>query len=127
MADVICPNCNESYHETSDQYRPDKAPHGGMFRLKEQYREMGWDSFVEDDASIQDNLFCPGCGGLYCEKGKVRVIGWFDQKISEINRLMAEYNPDLPEADDGKSPCPYCGERFKPSGLHFHIKAKHSA
>lgn len=102
MADVICPNCNGSYHETTDKYDPALPPNGTMFRLKDQYREFGWDSFIEDDSSIADNLFCPDCGGLYCENGKVRV-------------------------SDDRVPCPHCGERFKLSGMHFHIKAKHSA
>lgn len=75
--DVICPSCNESFHETTEEYLPDVSPNGKMFRLKDKYRENGWLSFVEDESSVGDELYCPECGGQYREgpEGRVRVLG----------------------------------------------------
>ncbi len=73
--DVICPNCNEVFHETTAEFNPDVNPNGSMLRLKDRYRADGWDSFVEDSSSIQDELCCPSCGGQYIEghPGRLRT------------------------------------------------------
>jgi hypothetical protein len=129
MADVQCPSCNECFHETTDKYHPSKSPNGTMFRLKDKYRDYGWDGFIEDESSIQDSLCCPECGGNYCEYGKVRVLGWIDPAIAEAEKSFEEYEPELPEAkeDDhkGKAQCPHCGEWFAKKGLPAHIRFKH--
>lgn len=75
MADIICPSCNGRYHETTDRYSGKLPPNGSMFRLKQQYRENGWEGFPEHDGTIGENLICPDCGNQYPEgpTGKVRV------------------------------------------------------
>jgi len=73
MVDVICPHCNERYHETTEAYRSDVPPNGSMFRLKAQYRDNGWMGFPEHDGTIEENVCCPECGGSYIEGGKVRL------------------------------------------------------
>jgi uncharacterized protein YbaR (Trm112 family) len=75
MADVICPYCNERFHETTERYNPNIYPNGSMFRLKEKYRDNGWEGFPEHEGTIDENLCCPDCAGKYPEgvDGKVRV------------------------------------------------------
>jgi len=73
MADVICPHCNERYHETAEAYRPDVSPNGSMFRLKKKYADNGWQGFPEHDYIIGENLCCPDCQGSYVEVGMVRI------------------------------------------------------
>ncbi|HBA73466.1 MAG TPA: hypothetical protein DCZ63_15125 [Geobacter sp.] len=86
MADVICPNCNERFHSTTDRYNPDLPPNGSMFRLKQQYVENGWSSFIEDESTIQDNLICPECGGSYREGNPARVRIDAEQYADEMGR-----------------------------------------
>lgn len=69
MADVICPSCGGIYHETTEHFDPDFPAHGGMFRLKEKYRDWGWDSFPADAAIRFADLECPQCGGCYVDPG----------------------------------------------------------
>lgn len=145
MADIICPSCNERYHETTAKYRPDASPNGSMFRLKDKYRENGWSSFIEDESSIGDNLTCPDCGGSYCEGNSGRVRVDKDQYIAEllaetknlqeqldterqwVEQMAENYKQESAggKTEAEKVPCPHCGEMFKPSGMHFHIKSKH--
>lgn len=86
MADVICISCAGRYHETTERYNPDLPPNGSMFRLKQQYVENGWSSFVEDESTIQDNLICPECGGSYREGNPARVRVDQAQYADEIGR-----------------------------------------
>jgi len=83
MADVICPHCNERPHTTTERYNPDIPPNGSMFKLKPKYVENGWNSFIEDDSTIQDNLICPECGGQYREGNQARVRVDQDQYAAE--------------------------------------------
>jgi len=66
MALVICQNgCHGVYLETTEQFDPDKTPHGGMFRLVEPYKGNGWSSFPEHEGVTGAALECPDCGAPY--------------------------------------------------------------
>lgn len=117
MANVLCPNCGESYHETTDAYSPGVPTTGNMLRLKKDYSDNGWTSFPEHEGMKFGDLECPGCGGQYSVDGRVRVdmeqwgkeyIAAFkkapgsvvitaeDRKKYEMDTLLAEYDPEVP-------------------------------
>ena len=73
MANVICPNCAESYHTTTDAYRPGEVTTGNMLTLKKQYVDNGWTSFPEHEGMRFADLYCPGCGGALSSDGRVRI------------------------------------------------------
>jgi len=73
MANVICPNCAESYHTTTDAYRPGEVTTGNMLTLKKQYVDNGWTSFPEHEGMKFADLYCPGCGGALSSDGRVRI------------------------------------------------------
>lgn len=92
MADVICPQCGERYHETTDDFVFGSVATGNMFRLKQFYVDNGWDSFPQLDVISFGDLECPGCGGSYVTiGGKVKI----DMAQYEAE-LFAEYDPELP-------------------------------
>lgn len=93
LADIICPFCNERFHETTEAYRPDVPPNGSMFRLKQKFADNGWQGFPEHDYIIGENICCPDCGGCYIEGGKVRV----DHR-QYIVELFGEHNPGVSTA-----------------------------
>jgi len=87
MADVICKWCGDRFHETTDAYRPGVVTTGNMLKLKPYYAENGWDSFPEQ-AHIQfGDIYCPGCGGLYSDNGRVTV---------DDEQYAAESKKDVP-------------------------------
>jgi len=63
--DVRCKQCGGVYHETTEQFTMERAPHGGMFRLKAQFVENGWFSFPEHVGVTGDAIECPNCGAPY--------------------------------------------------------------
>lgn len=71
--DVICPGCGQSYHETTDVYDPDKYANAAMLRLKQRYREWGWEEMIADPHSGYGCLVCPDCGGALAPSGKLRI------------------------------------------------------
>jgi hypothetical protein len=83
MADVICPNCGGRHHETTAEYKPGVITTGKMLRLKQFYRENGWDSFPEQEHIQFGDIFCPGCDGLYSDTGRVQIDQ--DQYLQELS------------------------------------------
>jgi Zn-finger nucleic acid-binding protein len=79
--DVVCPQCRGVYVETNDAdgvltfddgltvsnprvraYDPERITTGNMLRLKQKYRELGWECFQHDSGTTRDALECPSCG-----------------------------------------------------------------
>lgn len=77
VKDFSCPVCSGAYHEQTELFDAEKPLHGAMFRLKQDYVEMAWDRFEEDESTLGDNLICPGCGNCYADSmtGIVRAHG----------------------------------------------------
>ena len=96
MPDIICRNCSGRYHETTDQFDPNKSPHGGMFRLKDKYKANGWEAFPEHSGVTGDAIECPDCGGPYQDiTNRVKVDApEMDEAEAQLLRL----------ADEGKTP-----------------------
>lgn len=91
MADVICPQCFGRYHETTSEYRPGVSTTGNMLRLKQVYKDNGWDSFPEGDWVSHGDLCCPECQGSYAAYGEVLVDQ--EQYAAEIE-LKGKYLDD---------------------------------
>jgi hypothetical protein len=72
---VVCPNCGESYHETTNAYRKTKIAHPGMLRLVEPYLSWGWETPPPDPSAGYGALTCPGCGAALAPSGKLKVEG----------------------------------------------------
>ncbi len=71
--DVICPQCRESYHETTDTYTPDTLAEPHMVRLKKRYQEQGWSTF-SPHAYGYGCMECPDCGAAYAPSGHLTVV-----------------------------------------------------
>ena len=102
IGSVLCPSCKGLYHETTELYRADEPPHGGMFKLKKRYGPKGfnWDSFPNNSSMRSGSLECPWCGALY---GTKPTIIYPNKKLPDV--------------------CPHCGKECKSkAGLLSHLK-----
>lgn len=70
---VICPQCGQSFHSTTDKYDPDRFANPAMIQLKEPYRSWGWEELPKDPSAGYGILVCPDCGGALAPSGKLRV------------------------------------------------------
>ncbi len=145
MPDIICRNCSGRYHETTDQFDPDKSPHGGMFRLKDKYKANGWEAFPEHSGVTGDAIECPDCGGPYQDiTNRVKVDDVGAQRLAktmvgQLNDAGAAVNDspfDVPFAmtgdpeaqllrlsDEGKTPTEIGGIVGKsPQWVGIHTK-----
>lgn len=68
MQDVICPQCRESYHETTDTWTAETTAEPHMVRLKDKYQEQAWSTFSPHDYGY-GCMECPGCGAAYAPNG----------------------------------------------------------
>ena len=74
--DLICPQCRESFHETTKSFDSEKDANSGMFKLKRQYTAAEgnqWDGFPPDPTAGYGFLECPQCGAQYAPSGRVEV------------------------------------------------------
>lgn len=71
--DVICPGCGQSYHDTTPAYDPDRNANAAMLRLKEKYREWGWDEIIPDRHSSYGCIVCPDCGAALAPSGRLSI------------------------------------------------------
>ena len=72
--DVKCPSCGGAYHETSHDFDDQLLPLGNMFRLKQKYRQYGWDAFPERDNIRLADLRCPWCDGAYMRGSRIGAL-----------------------------------------------------
>jgi len=104
--DVVCPHCCGIFHETTADFERTRSAKGHMFRLKPHFADMGWGSFPPYESTEYDNLTCPACEQPYVdaigrvlrlqEVGVYEVLEEDELKRIEMERLMAEYEPDVP-------------------------------
>lgn len=71
--DVICPQCGQSFHHTTEAYDPDKVAAPDMLKLKQPYAGWGWEPPPPDASAGYGCLVCPECGGALAPSGKLRV------------------------------------------------------
>lgn len=71
--DVVCPSCGLSYNSTTKEYDPDIDANPAMLRLKERYKEYGWDEIPADATRGYGCLECPECGSALAPDGKLKV------------------------------------------------------
>lgn len=121
MVDVICRCCGGRFHEVVDKdllvngnlsycqqrYKEDVPANGAMFRLKQEYRDASWTSFIETADTVFNNLKCPNCNSVYTEDAGKKV-------------MLSERMPPIRD-----SICPICKEAFS-AGLNFerHVNSK---
>src|SRR4030043_2033938 len=80
--DVKCPNCRQAYLETTAEYDPAVKANGTMVRLKNPWKKLGWAPFgdgvsqshAHKKSRSHFNMYCPGCGGMLCRSGFLKVI-----------------------------------------------------
>ncbi len=119
--DIICPGCNQAYHETTDSYDPNRPPNPTMCRLKEPYLSWGWEDLPRDDGAGAGSLECPGCGCLYAEPGEKMTVR--AQKEAFVDKLLKQDPVDMADSYTGVEPlkpeqvqvngeyvCPKCGK-----------------
>jgi hypothetical protein len=74
--EVVCPNCRDVFHETTEFFTEEKPANGTMFRLLRPFGPLGanWSSFPNDADVVCEALECPGCGCSYTGGGtRVKV------------------------------------------------------
>ena len=84
MTLIRCPNCVQSFHETTEKFNPDVRPNGSMVRLRQPWRGWGWSPFggedgrdirfAESEATLCSDLRCPGCGSPLAPGGRLTII-----------------------------------------------------
>ena len=104
---VKCLSCDACYHETTARFNPMTSFNGTMFSLLTEYGPAGhnWSSFPSDEAIMDADLECPGCGSCYV--GNVRFvlpsgnsvsITEFRSIVENENRLNEKKkNPESPD------------------------------
>jgi|GEM_PF-2654349 len=93
--DVICPQCRESYHETTDTYTPDTLAEPHMVRLKKRYQEQGWSTF-SPHAYGYGCMECPDCGAAYAPSGHLTVVARLDEKENQEHQSPPAEEEALP-------------------------------
>lgn len=71
--DVLCPQCGQCHHHTTDAFDPDRTASPDMLKLKEPYATWGWEPPPPDASAGYGCLVCPECGGALAPSGKLRV------------------------------------------------------
>lgn len=103
MADIHCPTCGESFHETTEAFRLGEVTTGNMLRLKAVYVTNGWTSFPEHEGMSHGDLWCPGCEGAYSTDGRVRInMEQYEaeqaakqQAVDDVARRIDEFQRDV--------------------------------
>jgi hypothetical protein len=72
-ADVICPGCGQSYHETTPAYDPDQPANPAMLDLKEPWKGWGWDDLGKEPSMGYGCLVCPDCGSALAPSGNLKL------------------------------------------------------
>ena len=75
---VQCPNCKTIMWETTETYDPNIRANGGMVRLLEPWKGLGWATFSEDvsghSTTLSAEMTCPKCEAALAPSGRLTVI-----------------------------------------------------
>lgn len=127
MSDVICPNCSESWLETTNTFNPYKTINAAMFRLKKQYRDEGQGFCGVHSDSITDSIEghavqYPCCGAFMCD-GNFKFVGRIEGEVSNIGTDRIEKSVKKPRKKPKKKCVCECGKEFDyPIALFNHQK-----
>lgn len=107
--DVICPHCCGCFHETNGHFVEGRPAKGHMFSAKQHIVDSGWTCFPPYDSTEYMDIVCPSCGQPYLDSlgipirlhkiGQVAANGKKDFLNDVMDRLMDEYDPELPSYD----------------------------
>lgn len=109
---VKCPNCGRICFVTTNQYDPDRTPHGGMVDLKHECASWGLD-WLTKPVTVAAAMTCPKCDVSLVRKGRLIVL---PPELPSEWKFPATVGPQFV--------CPTCGKMCKSkAGLLAHQRS----
>ncbi len=119
---VKCPNCGRICFVTTDEYDPDKVPHGGMVKLLHECSSWGIE-WLTHRVTLAPAMTCPKCEAPLVLKERLVIVS--KQETKEAKETKEPAKPVMKKTrEQGVFVCPECGKSCKSkAGLLGHMRS----
>jgi len=125
---VKCTTCGKVLHQTTEQYDPDKTPHGAMLELLNPWRKWGWSTFDDGVQGLRGTpatmMCCPNCSAPLVKNSRLTIAKDIGSLLKINQKAIDAYEPEEITEKPNPLQCEVCGKVCRSKlGLGSHMRS----
>lgn len=99
---VKCPNCKAVMWQTTDQFDPDKTPHGAMLELLPPWKDNSWPIYgdgvmIASSTTACAEMDCPQCLAQLAPSGRLTIV---PEEVPQAEEAVQETEEVVQETEE---------------------------